>query len=649
MIFLFFQNIFKFPFMNIRLKTTGAISGKSLPEVFSSVEIPYGAGFWRRMLAFFGPAYMVSVGYMDPGNWATDIAGGSQFGYKLLWVLLMSNIMALLLQSLSARLGIVRGLDLAQASKESYPPFVNIGLYFLAEIAIAACDLAEVLGMAIGLQLLFGIPLIWGVCLTFLDTILLLFLINKGMRLMEAFILALVAVIGIAFLIEVFIAKPQISEMMTGFLPSIPDSSALYIAIGIIGATVMPHNLYLHSSLVQSRMFGKSEKNIREAIKFNLFDSMIALNLAFFVNSAILILAASTFYKIGMFEVSEIKDAHRFLEPLLGSKLAPALFAVALIASGQSSTLTGTLAGQIVMEGYLNIRIQPWIRRMITRLMAIIPAVLIISLMGEQYTGKLLVLSQVILSLQLGFAVIPLIHFVSDKQKMRTFAIRKFIQVCAWIIAGVIVFLNGRLVVQEISGWLGSSGTPWVIWLTVVPVSAGIGMLLVFITFRPFMRKLLVKTIRSPHNAPELGDIAVKTTYSRIAIAIDFSKVDTEVIRHALSISKPGGTILIIHIVETAGAIILGSDIDDLETHLDKKLLVNYQSYIQKQGYETYIKLGFGNAKNSIPKLVNEFKADLLVMGAHGHTILKDLIFGTTVDKVRHMVNIPVFIVKSMK
>jgi len=629
-------------------KNPPSATPRSLPEVFSSVGIPYGASFWRKMLAFFGPAYMVSVGYMDPGNWATDIAGGSQFGYKLIWVLLMSNIMALLLQSLSARLGIVRGLDLAQASKESYSSFVNFILYILAEIAIAACDLAEVLGMAIGLQLLFGIPLLWGVCLTFLDTFLLLFLINKGMRLMEAFILALVAIIGIAFLLEMVIAKPHIGELVTGFIPSIPNNTALYIAIGIIGATVMPHNLYLHSSLVQSRMFGKSDIKIKEAIKFNFFDSMIALNLAFFVNAAILILAATTFYKVGMYGVSEIKDAHKFLEPLLGSHWAPILFAVALIASGQSSTLTGTLAGQIVMEGYLNIRIQPWIRRMLTRLIAIIPAVLTIVLMGEQYTGKLLVLSQVILSLQLGFAVIPLIHFVSDKQKMGNFAIGRFVKVSAWIIAGVIVILNARLVVQEINGWLVSSAYPMVIRLTVIPVSAGAGLLLFFITFRPFMRKLLVKSIRSPHTAPELGDISTKTTYSRIAIAIDFSKVDSAVIRHALSICNPGSKILIIHIVETAGAILLGSDIDDLETHLDKKQLEHYQSFIQLQGFETNTELGFGNAKNHIPKIVNDFGADLLVMGAHGHAMLKDLIFGTTVDKVRHKVNIPVFIVKSL-
>ena len=369
---------------------------KSLEEVNESVDTRKKGGFFRKLLAFAGPAYLVSVGYMDPGNWATDIAGGSQFGYKLIWVLLMSNIMAVLLQSLSARLGIVRGRDLAQASRESYPPFVNIVLYILAEIAIAACDLAEVLGMAIGLQLLFGLPLLWGVCLTLLDTFLLLFLINRGMRKMEAFILILVTTIGLAFLMEMIFARPDIGELLTGFIPSLPDSAALYIAIGIIGATVMPHNLYLHSSLVQTRKFEKSESKIREAIKFNFIDSVVALNLAFFVNAAILVLAATTFYKAGMFNVTEIKDAHRFLEPLLGTQWAPVLFAVALIAAGQSSTLTGTLAGQIVMEGYLNLRIQPWIRRIITRLLAIIPAVLTIVFLGEGATGQLLILSQVI-------------------------------------------------------------------------------------------------------------------------------------------------------------------------------------------------------------------------------------------------------------
>lgn len=622
------------------------ISRKSLEEVNESIDTTSHPTLFKKIFAFFGPAYLVSVGYMDPGNWATDIAGGSQFGYRLLWVLLMSNAMAILLQSLSARLGIVRMRDLAQASKESYPPFINFTLYFLAEIAIAACDLAEVLGMAIGLQLLFKIPLMWGVCLTLLDTFLLLFLINRGMRLMEAFILALVAIIGIAFLMEMIFAKPHLGELASGLIPGIPNNQALYVAIGIIGATVMPHNLYLHSSLVQSRRFEKSEAKIKEAIKFNIIDSAIALNLAFFVNAAILILAAATFYKSGMFTVTEIRDAHRFLDPLLGTVWAPALFAIALIASGQSSTLTGTLAGQIVMEGYLNLRIQAWIRRIITRMFAIIPAVLTISFLGEQSVGKLLILSQVILSLQLGFAVIPLIHFVSDKRKMGKFAIGTITKFFSWLIAGVIVLLNAKLVINEIVNWLDVTTHKTLILFTVVPFAFALGILLLFITVRPLIRRFLFKTISSPHKSTILGDITSKTTYSKIAVAIDFSKVDTEVIRHAMSLGNPGSKILIIHVVESAGAIIMGNEIEDFETHQDKGVLDLYKSYIEKEGYETFAHLGFGNPQKIIPENVNEFGADILVMGAHGHKGLKDIVFGTTVDKVRHRVDIPVFIVK---
>ncbi len=623
------------------------IKRKSLEEVHGTVTTAYTKGFFRKLLAF-SQAYLVSVGYMSPGNWATDIAGGSQFGYKLMWVLLMSNVMALLLQSLSARLGIVRGRDLAQVSKESYSPFVNIVLYVLAEIAIAACDLAEVLGMAIGLQLLFHIPLLWGVCLTFLDTFLLLLLINRGMRKMEAFILALIGIIGIAFLLEVLFAKPNMVQVVTGFIPGLPNSTALYIAIGIIGATVMPHNLYLHSSLVQSRKIEKNASTIGEAIKFNIIDSSIALNIAFFVNSAILVLAAATFYKVGMYNVTEIKDAHRFLAPLIGNHLAPVLFAIALIASGQSSTLTGTLAGQIVMEGYLNIRIQPWIRRMITRLLAIIPAVITILLLGEGSTGKLLILSQVILSLQLGFAVIPLIHFVSDKQKMGKFAIGKLTKFFSWVLAFIIVMLNAKLIVDQINEWLIGL-YKLIILLTLVPLASGAALLLLFITFRPFIFKFITKTIRSPHEAPDLGNISTHTVYNRIAIAVDFSQIDTETIRHALSFSNKLSKILIIHVVETAGALLLGNETDDYEANLDGQLLSKYQSYMHEQGYDTIIQLGFGNPKRDIPKIVKDFNADILVMGAHGHKMLKDIIFGTTVDKVRHQLNIPVLIVKHNK
>ncbi|MFM7428732.1 MAG: Nramp family divalent metal transporter, partial [Flammeovirgaceae bacterium] len=456
---------------------------KSLSEVNASVDATNRKG-WRKLLAFLGPAYLVSIGYMDPGNWATDIAGGSKFGYALLWVLLMSNMMALLLQSLSARLGVVRQLDLAQASRSSYHPVVNFCLWILAEIAIAACDLAEVLGMAIGLQLLFGLPLIWGVTLTVLDTLLLLVLQSYGMRKIEAFIIALVAIIGVSFLMEMIWAKPAVGELMKGFIPSLPSDEALYIAIGIIGATVMPHNLYLHSSLVQTRRIDTSEKGIWSAIKYNFIDSVIALNAAFFVNSAILILAASTFFRAGMFEVSDIQDSYKFLAPLTGTKWASILFGVALVAAGQSSTITGTLAGQIVIEGYLNLRIAPWLRRLITRLIAIIPAYIVILLYGENKTGELLVFSQVVLSLQLGFAVIPLIHFTSDKVKMGVFVIKPWVRIAAWVIAFIIVSLNVKLVYQEVQNWLQNAGEyTWLIYLLVIPLCLVTGGLLLYISF----------------------------------------------------------------------------------------------------------------------------------------------------------------------
>ena len=402
----------------------------SLSEVHESVDTTSTRrSGWRRILSFFGPAYLVSVGYMDPGNWATDLAGGSKFGYKLIWVLLMSNLMALLLQSLSARLGVVRGRDLAQANRETYPRYINYALYGLAEIAIAACDLAEVLGMAIGIQLLTGLPLIWGVSITVLDTFLFLLLQRLGMRKMEAFIIALVGIIGISFLIEIILAGPDLGEVARGFAPGIPGNEALYISIGIIGATVMPHNLYLHSALVQTRKFKRDTKGIKRALRLNFIDSTIALNLAFFVKAAILVLAATVFFKSGRTDVAEIKTAHELLNDFLGTKLAPILFAVALIAAGQSSTITGTLAGQIVMEGYLHLRINPWIRRLMTRLIAIIPALIVILINGEKNIDSLLILSQVILSLQLGFAVIPLILFVSDKKTMGPFAINPFTKI----------------------------------------------------------------------------------------------------------------------------------------------------------------------------------------------------------------------------
>ena len=460
----------------------------SLSEVHGTVDTGAQNKNWKKVLSFFGPAYLVSVGYMDPGNWATDLAGGSKFGYTLIWVLLMSNLMALLLQSLAARLGVVRQRDLAQANREAYPKGVNFILYILAEIAIAATDLAEVLGMAIGIQLLTGLPLIWGVSITVLDTFLLLFLQKLGMRTVEAFIITLVGIVGISFLFEILLAQPDLAEVATGLIPSIPNEEALYIAIGIIGATVMPHNLYLHSALVQTRKIRKSEGGIKQALKFNFIDSAIALNIAFFVNTAILVLAATVFFKAGRTDVAEIKDAHTLLAPLLGSGVAPIVFAIALIAAGQSSTVTGTLAGQIVMEGYLKLRINPLLRRLITRLLAIVPAVIVIALYGENEVNELLIFSQVILSMQLGFAVIPLIHFVSDKTTMGVFAIKPVVKIAAWLVAIVLVVLNVNLLYATAAAFFNTQGN--LVWKSVIVVcSCGLVILLGYIVLYPLRKK----------------------------------------------------------------------------------------------------------------------------------------------------------------
>ncbi|CAN5352918.1 Nramp family divalent metal transporter [soil metagenome] len=620
-------------------------SSKSLSEVHSSVDTTNKTGFWKKLFAFMGPAYLVSVGYMDPGNWATDIAGGSQFGYKLLWVLLMSNLMALLLQGLSAKLGLVRGLDLAQASRQAYPRAVNFFNWFLAEIAIAACDLAEVIGMAIGLQLLFGLPLLAGVTISVVDTILLLVLQRYGMRKMEAFILALVTTIGLAFIAELIFAKPDGIELIKGFIPSMPNNTALYIAIGIIGATVMPHNLYLHSSLVQTRKIDRSFKGIKEAIKFNFIDTFIALNMALFVNAAILILAAAAFYTTGHTEVAEIQDAHRLLNDILG-KAAPILFAIALIAAGQSSTLTGTLSGQIVMEGYLNLRIQPWLRRLITRLIAIIPAFLVIYLLGEGATGELLILSQVVLSLQLGFAVIPLIHLTSDKRLMGEFANKLWVKILAWLIAGIIVLLNAKLVIDTLKDWIKESENPAIYYFTVIPLVIAAGVLLLYITLAPILKNVKHKATYSPDGLPDDLEITDRNKYNRIAITVDFSSSDSKAISNAFSQGGKTASYILIHIVETAGARMMGHEIDDLETLSDKTNLEKYKLELEAKGFTVETKLGFGSPKKSIPDIVNTCNCDLLVMGAHGHRGFKDLIFGTTLDAVRHNVSVPVLIVR---
>jgi manganese transport protein len=617
----------------------------SLSEVHSSINTGGKTG-WRKLFAFIGPAYLVSVGYMDPGNWATDIAGGSQFGYKLIWVLLMSNLMALLLQSLSARLGIVRGLDLAQASRNTYPAYINYPLYVLAQIAIIACDLAEIIGMAIGLNLLFGLPLIWGISITILDTFLLLFLMNKGMRMMEVFIVSMVFIVGISFLTELLIVKPLLGEVISGFKPSILTGNALYIAIGIIGATVMPHNLYLHSSLVQTRKIERTPKGIRESLKYNFIDTTIALNLAFFVNAAILILAATAFYKNGLFEVAEIQDAYKLLDHIFGS-IAPTLFAIALIASGQSSTITGTLAGQIVMEGHLKLRIQPWIRRLLTRMMAIIPAFYTILYFGEGALGGLLVLSQVVLSLQLGFAVIPLIHFNSDQAKMKEYAIKTWVKILAWLTALIIVSLNVQLVIEEIGGWIkDTTVNVWWIYLLVIPVIVLIFALLVYVFIMPFFKNSELDSSNVPHGeALEIGEIQ-PIQYHKVGISVDFSKNDRNTLRHALLQGGKDAEYHLIHIVETAGAKFHGEKVLDHETQSDTDNLEKYKLNLEELGYKITIAIGYGTAAKAISKIVKERELDLLVMGAHGHSGISDLIFGTTVEKVRHNVNIPIMIVK---
>ncbi|MBK7374910.1 MAG: Nramp family divalent metal transporter [Ferruginibacter sp.] len=614
----------------------------SLSEVHESVDTTVKKTGWRRIFSFLGPAYLVSVGYMDPGNWATDLAGGSKFGYTLIWVLLMSNLMALLLQGLSARLGIVRGRDLAQANRETYPKVVNFFLYILAEIAIAATDLAEVLGMAIGIQLLTGLPLVWGVSITVLDTFLLLFLQRLGIRKMEAFIISLVGVIGISFLIQIILAEPPMGELVTGFIPGKMSDEALYIAIGIIGATVMPHNLYLHSALVQTRKIDRSDAGIRQAIKFNRIDTTIALNLAFFVNAAILIVAATVFFKTGNSDVAEIKVAHQLLPQFLGN-LAPVLFAVALIASGQSSTITGTLAGQIIMEGYLSLRINPMLRRLITRLVAIIPALIVIILYGENNVDALLILSQVILSLQLGFAIIPLIHFVSDKKTMGKFAIKTITKIAAWIIASVLVFLNLKMLVNE----MGAVYSDGALWQKILLTLGGLICLalLVYIILSPLFSRTKRTSPGKIHPGEGTFRELVIPSFKKIAIALDFSENDDKLLAYAIGQGKDDTHYLLVHIVESPSAKLFGKDSDDYESRKDKERLDSYVMELQARGFTAEGFLGYKNRVKEIVRITKGVHADMLVMGAHGHSGFRDFVYGETVNAVRHELKIPVLIV----
>ena len=628
--------------------TNNNFTDKSLSEVHHSIDTTLPKRKGNKILAFLGPAYLVSVGYMDPGNWATDIEGGSTYGYALIWVLLMSNLMALLLQGLSARLGIVRGRDLAQANRETYPKFINFTLYVLAEVAIAACDLAEVLGMAIGIQLLTGLPLVWGVSITVLDTFLLLYLQKLGMRKMEAFIIALVGIIFVAFFIQIFMAAPDAGDIAKGFLPSFPDKTdpkdqtALFLAVGIIGATVMPHNLYLHSALVQSRKIDRTDFGIRQAIKFNRIDTTIALNLAFFVNAAILILAGTLFFGTPYAGTKEIQDAHELLPSFLGGA-APVLFAVALIAAGQSSTVTGTLAGQIIMEGYLSLRINPLLRRFITRMVAIIPALIVILIYGERHVGDLLVMSQVILSMQLGFAVIPLIYFVSDKKTMGKFAINNLQKITAAAIAAVLIYLNIKLLIEKALPVFEEEALMPKLALGAAGLFFG-GLLLYITFFQFFRKKVSVKSIEM-HKAEGLLPALELPVYNNIAVALDFSKNDHKILSYAVGQGNKNSNYVLIHVVESASAKLHGSDSDDHETQKDAAQLESYAAQLTGQGMNAIAELGFRNRVKEIVRIVREKNADMLVIGAHGHTGVKDILYGETVNAVRHELRIPVLVV----
>ncbi len=617
---------------------------KSLDNLHESVPVQNKTG-WRRLFAFIGPAYLVSVGYMDPGNWATDLQGGAAFGFQLIWILLLSNIMAILLQSLSARLGIVRRLDLAQVNRETFPKFVNFCLYLLAELAIAATDLAEVLGMAIGIKLLTGLPLMYGTIITVTDTFLFMLLQRYGMRKMEAFIFVLVATIGGSFLAEMIIAKPDLVSAAKGLVPSALSPGALYIAVGMIGATVMPHNLYLHSALVQTRKIERTSAGIKKSLFYNFIDSAVALNAAFFVNAAILILAATAFYQTGNQSVAKIEDAHALLAPLLGSKLAPILFAVALIAAGQSSTVTGTLSGQIVMEGYLNLRLNPWIRRLLTRLVAIVPAVLVIGLMGEGRVDELLIFSQVILSLQLGFAVIPLIHFVSDKNTMGEFAIKSWVKILAWVVASVLVYLNANLVFDFAKALL-IGPTAILIKIALVLLILFFFILLLYIIIFPIIQSKKKQERTALHGAAVELDWTKAAPIDRIAIAVDFSAGDANLIKSAIAQAHTGTELILIHVVESVTASYFEEISDDEESRKDRERLAQYAVTLGQNGYKVNFVIGYKNRVKEIVRIVNLTDAQLLVMGAHHHYGWKDYFFGETIESVRHKVKIPVLIVQ---
>jgi manganese transport protein len=628
---------------------------RSLEEVHGTVAVPgQHRNPLRRLFAFLGPAYLVSVGYMDPGNWATDLEGGARFGYTLIWVLLMSNLMAVLLQTLAARLGVVTGHDLAQACRAEYSPRVNFVLWVLAEVAIAATDLAEVLGTIIALKLLFGLPLLWGCLVTALDTFLLLWLQRWGVRAMEAAILALVGTIGVCFLVQIFMARPDPGAVLVGLRPSLPPG-ALFVAIGILGATVMPHNLYLHSALVQSRRIGPDVASKAMACRFNLVDSALALNAAFFVNAAILVLSAAVFHRNGV-EVASIEEAHKLLPSFLGAA-APLLFGVALLCAGQSSTLTGTLAGQIVMEGYLHLKIAPWLRRLVTRALALAPAVAVIATAGEGSTQQLLVLSQVVLSLQLSFAVIPLIHFTSNRRNMGSFATPAWGQALAWLTAAVIVGLNGKLVLDKAGEWvslaaatgrsLGPLPLSWLAAGGLYGLAGAVAGLLAWVTVKPWVRPA-PSWAPAPSVQLDWVDALRPRPLETIGVALEHNQADAEILNRALSLAVPGRTrFVLLHVVDTPMTQVYGDETADRETGADRRYLADVSRALTGLGYEALPVLLHGTDRaGQIVAQLKRHPVDLLVVGSHGHGLVRDLLYGQTVDKVRHGLGVPMLIAR---
>ncbi len=599
------------------------------------------------MLAFAGPAYLVSVGYMDPGNWATDIEGGARFGYRLLWVLVISNLMALLLQTLSSRLGIVSGRDLAQACREEYPRAISYVLWVLCEFAIIACDLAEVLGAAIGLNLLFHLPLLIGVLVTAADTLLVLWFTRLGIRVIEAFVLVLIGTIAGCFAFEIFLAKPDLPDVVAGLVPHL-NSQSIYIAVAIFGATVMPHNLYLHSALVQTRRIGDTPAEKRQACRYNLLDSSIALNLALFVNAAILVMSAAVFFKNHVV-VTQMSQAHALLSPLLGTTIASLLFGAALLCSGQSSTLTGTMAGQIVMEGFLQFRVQPWLRRAVTRMLAITPAALTVYLAGDAASYKLIINSQILLNLQLPFAVIPLIHFTSDRRRMGEFANQTWITVSAWICAGFILTLNTWLVVDQVNEWMRASGRfHQLISVAAGLLGAGFLALLITIISWPWFRRFPLAAVPATLASTQDSKIVFPSrAYSNILVPLDHSSSDGEAIGNAIALARThDARLILLHVEEGVTSQLFGAQSSTAEVTEGETYLTGIATQLRNQQLDVDVMVSHGRSPaREIAKAVGQRHPDLLVMASHGHRGIKDLIFGTTINSVRHRIKVPILIV----